>query len=125
MENELDQLHIRMEELHTRTDMNIKGRLIEELEHIPNVVENISSLFKLNDKIDKVHLQFDALEYQLVNIDKRVYSLMVSNDKLDVYFINIEYNFEDFKAINLDYCDKFKQIEDRLNLFASRNLFES
>ena len=89
MENELDQLHIRMEELHARTDMNIKGRLIEELEHIPNVVENISSMPMLNDKIDKVHLKFDALEERIVNIDKRVYSLMASNDKLDLSFINI------------------------------------
>jgi uncharacterized coiled-coil protein SlyX len=125
MENELDQLHKRMEELHIRTDMNIKGRLIEELEHIPNVVENIQSLPQLNDKIDKVHLKFDALEDRLVNIDKRVYSLMTSNDKLDVSFTNIENSFEDFKAIIMDYGDKFKRIEDRLKLFASRDLFES
>lgn len=86
MENELDQVHKRLDELHMRTDMNIRGRLIEELEHIPNIVKNISSLPNLNDNIDKMNMKFETLEERILNIDKRIYSLLISNDKLDLSF---------------------------------------
>jgi len=114
-----------MDELYLRTDMNIKGRLIEELEHIPNIVQNISSLPKLNDNIEKINLKFEVLEERIVSIDKRLYSIMLSNDKLDLSFVNLNENFEDIKAENLEYNTKFSRIEDRLKLFASKDLFES
>jgi len=125
LENELDQMHKRMDELNLRTDMNIKGRLIEELEHIPNVVNNISSLPTVVDNIDKVNLKMDAIEERIVSIDKRLYGVMQSNDKLDQAFVELGEDFEDLKAANLDYKNKFSRIEDRLKLLASKDLFES
>jgi len=72
IENELDQVHKRMDELHLRTDMNIKGRLIEELEHIPNVVQNIASVPKVIDNIDQVNQKLDAIEERIISVDKRL-----------------------------------------------------
>lgn len=50
---------------------------------------------------------------------------MLSNDKLDLSFVNLNEGFEDIKAECLENKTKFTRIEDRLKLFASKDLFES
>jgi len=60
-ENELDQIHKRMDGLHLRTDMNIKGKLIEELDQIPNIVANITSIPSIELKLEDLIKRIDEM----------------------------------------------------------------
>lgn len=68
----MDQIHKRMDELHIRTDMNIKGRLIEELDQIPNIIPNITSIPKIYDRLDEIISKIDGLEDRIVKMDQRI-----------------------------------------------------
>lgn len=50
---------------------------------------------------------------------------MESYDKLDAAFVEMNENYEDFKASNLEMINKFTRFEDRIKLCVNKDVFES
>jgi len=60
--------------------MNIRGRLIEEMEQIPNVISLISSIPKISGSLQLINKRIDLLEDRIINMDKRIYSNIEKSD---------------------------------------------
>lgn len=58
-------------ELNHRTDMNLKGRMIEELEQIPNVIENIALIPTVDKQLKLLENKLNKVEERLVLIDNK------------------------------------------------------
>lgn len=66
IETELDQIQNSIKELISRTDMNLKGRMIDELEQIPNVIDNITMIPVVSKQITLINDRINAIDKKLL-----------------------------------------------------------
>lgn len=85
-ESELDSIQKSILELNHRTDMDLKGRLIEELEQIPNVIENIALIPVVDDQLKALEKRIVKIEERLTGIDRR---FVANRTELDTINKNI------------------------------------
>jgi len=82
--------------------MNIKGRLIEEMELIPNVIELVTSLPKLDASVHILNKRMNALDDNFKSIEKRMYNNMKTVDDLGQTQETLNDNFENIKAMSME-----------------------
>lgn len=81
-ESELDTIQKNILELNHRTDMNLKGRMIEELEQIPNVIENIALIPVVDGQLKALEKRINRIDERLAMIDRRFISTRTEIDAL-------------------------------------------
>lgn len=71
-ETELDEIQRHIKELVQKTDMNLMGRMINELEQIPNVIQNISLIPVVSQQITQLNDRISNMDKKLESQSKRI-----------------------------------------------------
>lgn len=114
-ETELDQIQNSIKELVHRTDMNLKGRMIDELEQIPNVIENITMIPVVSQQIISLTDRINSVEQKLIEYDKRINNNRQNFQTLDLN-IKIQSDlFEDIRKSTESIVDRISFIEEKFS----------
>ena len=95
--------------------MNLKGRMIDELEQIPNVIENITMIPVVSQQITSLTDRINAIEHKLFEFDKRISNSYQNYQTLDLN-IKIQSDlFEDIRKSTESIIDRISFIEEKFS----------